>query len=206
MKRTLTILALLLSSCAEEVVEPGECGFAELEEHVVVENRDDQVGPGQVALRDVIVSRGYRSAFGVRTACDDRALMSVVLLVPEDDVSAKENLGFRLREASPLPEGLVLPEIVRANDGVIDVLWFDRAEQNQGGFEFDLQVAAVDEAGNFGAFSAPFRVSDRGTILGCTSTAHTPSFAALFCFLFWRKRALSFFTRLASKAPNRVSN
>lgn len=199
MRVTLLGITMLVGTCAflaceNEDAAPRECGFAELEEHVVVENRDDEIGPGQAIVRDVIVSRGYRSAFGVSTACDDRGLLSVVLVVPEDDQSAKENLGYRLRETTPLPDGLVLPDIVRAKDGVIDVIWFDGQEQTQEGFEFDLQVAAVDEAGNFGEFSDPFRVSDRGTILGCSATETPSSLIALFLLLFWRnKRTGEFF-------------
>ena len=158
-------LTALSFSCAddEEPLGPPDCELEPYVEHEVTEDRNDIEGPGEGAIDDVIISRGRPPGILGLTSCDNTGVLSVVLQTPSDDNTLSVNLGVRLRTATEgLPEGLILPEnLIRAPSGVVDIVWNDR--EGQDAFAFDLQVSFVDQAGNFGEFSEPYRVEDRGS-------------------------------------------
>jgi uncharacterized protein (TIGR03382 family) len=142
-------------------------------DHILVENAADTVAPAvpTATVADVQRGRGGQvQANGsvMSSSCDDIGWIELAL-ASSDDVSAPERIGYvlTLAEGGALPEGLVLStdgmEPVRADaSGVLRLSWLDGAEDDQEAFSFEVDIAALDEAGNL---SDPVRlaIEDDGT-------------------------------------------
>jgi len=160
----LIILAFSLS-CRDDNRTPlqaPECGLKPYEE-LEIRDVEDEQSPGRGEINEVIISRGQKAGLLGLTSCDNTGIMSFILEVPNDDLTPAEDLGVRIRIATGSgPAGFELPQnIIRAPQGVLDIVWND--EEGEEAFAFTAQVSFVDAAGNFGPFSEPFRVEDGGS-------------------------------------------
>jgi hypothetical protein len=118
------------------------------------------------------------------TSCDGLGRIELSLGAASDDVSAAENIGYRLRVVEgALPDGLAIDETRRA-DGIADgtaslvLLWIDEAEDEQEPFDFVLGVTPIDEAGNEGE-ELSISLADEGRAAGGCATVHGGGAGAL---------------------------
>jgi hypothetical protein len=135
------------------------CSLAPQIEHEVTENPSDVVAPA-VPTASVEVIRGHgpvqtEGGSQMSSSCDDIGFLDLTL-ASSDDVSAPEHLGFviTLVEGGQLPDGLSLSTEgmvpVRTDDGVLTISWGDGDVDEQDAFAFEVDIAAMDEAGNLG--------------------------------------------------------
>ena len=156
------------------------CSFALGSPHETVDDPSDTVAPTAPGEKSVGVVRGVGpECVGVScssSSCDDLGRIDVQLDASDDDVSAPENIGYRMRVVEgTLPDGLTVDETRRADSvagGVarLTLLWVDEATDEQEPFDFVLGVAPVDEAGNEGE-ALTLAISDPGRAAGACSTA-----------------------------------
>jgi hypothetical protein len=156
------------------------CSFALGSPHETVDDPSDTVAPTAPGEKSVGVVRGVGpECVGVScssSSCDDLGRIDVQLDASDDDVSAPENIGYRMRVVEgTLPDGLTVDETRRADSvsgGVarLTLLWVDEAVDEQEPFDFVLGVASVDEAGNEGE-ELTIALSDPGRAAGGCATA-----------------------------------
>jgi MYXO-CTERM domain-containing protein len=182
---------VLIVALASERADACELPAPVLHEVEPAEQEVDENAPGRALITGVTVSRGRGAGLGCGgvTSCDDLGIITVEIAAPSDDRTPDGELGYRLGiSAGQLPEGLTLPvDLIKAREGVIDLVWVDGATDAQDTFAFDLSVAAVDLAGNFGPFSAPIRV-EHGGQLGCGQGASAGPVGLLFVALLALRR------------------
>jgi MYXO-CTERM domain-containing protein len=157
------------------------CSFVGPEEHIVTENLADTTAPDapEAAVSEIKRGVGPECSGGscVTSSCDDIGTLSLALS-SSDDVSAADAIGFELTlvEGGTLPDGLELSTTgmvaVRTDEsGVLLLTWIDDAEDDQEAFSFEVDIAAIDEAGNV-SDATRLSVEHAGTSgggLGCNS-------------------------------------
>jgi uncharacterized protein (TIGR03382 family) len=179
------MLALLVSLAVSPAFA---CSFVTGSAHEVVANPDDTVAPTAATEEGVSIVRGVGpQCVGPAcssSSCDDLGRIELSLGAASDDVSAAENIGYRLRVIEgALPDGLTVDETRRADslaDGTANLLllWIDEAEDEQEPFDFVLGVTPIDEAGNEGEeLSIP--LADEGRAAGGCATVHGGGAGAL---------------------------
>lgn len=140
-------------------VEAWACSLASPAEHTVTENPTDVVAPS-VPTADVAIVRGHgpvetEDGSLMSSSCDDLGFLNLSLAAT-DDVSAPGNLGYvvTLVEGGDLPDGLTLSTDgmvpVRTESGGLTISWIDEEMDEQDAFSFEIDIAAMDEAGNLG--------------------------------------------------------
>lgn len=130
----------------------------------------DKTPPGQVGISQVAITRGHQTPAGVSQEDSDVGSASLYLVVPTDNRTAAQSMGYRIRVVGGcVPMRLELPSgDVRAidlNDGrsFLVLYWTDVPPPAHEPIQFQVAVAAVDLAGNVGADT----VVDVGAPAGC---------------------------------------
>lgn len=148
------------------------CSFATGEAHTTAENPEDTTAPTAPGAVSAEVNRGVAPVCNVlgscqSTSCDDLGRISLSFPASEDDVSAANAVGYRLRvvEGAP-PDDLGIDETRRADsiDGdqaSLTLLWIDEATDDQEAFSVVIGITAIDEAGNESE-EVTIEVSDAG--------------------------------------------
>lgn len=123
----------------------------------------DTTPPSTPVVGPITISRGHgpsRSGCGsMASSCDDLGAVTFSLSATDDRTSAAM-MGFRITASRPESvEGLFpLDMDVRPYDGKMTVRWVDGATDDQESLDFDLEVRAIDLAGNVSAEGAIVRV------------------------------------------------
>lgn len=121
---------------------------------------DDTVAPQEPVLEalDVRRGKGPESAGcgrAMTTSCDDIGFITLTFAQPEGDTHAADAIGYAIRfVGGTLPDGLEAPEGLWAGPS-LHLYWIDGATDDQEPFAFDVEIVAVDPAGNE---SPPLRV------------------------------------------------
>ena len=138
----------------------------------------DGTAPGIITNLTYEVERGEQSGGcgGQSSSCDDLGILQLHVTAPEDDLTAQDDLGYRVKvvDGAP-PEGSSLPE-----DGAtafrgwgetrssFTYVWIEDEGVAGEPFRFAVKVAAVDRAGNVGEWSEAFVIEDPGdNVFGC---------------------------------------
>jgi hypothetical protein len=121
---------------------------------------DDTVAPMEPLLQELDIRRGKGpEAAGcgrtATTSCDDIGFITLTFAQPEGDAHDAAEIGYRVRYVGgTLPHALEPPEGLWAGPS-LHLHWIDGATDDQEPFAFELEVVAVDAAGNE---SPPLRV------------------------------------------------
>jgi MYXO-CTERM domain-containing protein len=170
-----TGLALLGLFLLQRPAHP--CSFPGVEPHRLdpAAQQVDRTSPTLGPTPAVQVQRGpspQQAGCGVQsTSCDGLGSISITPAVADDRAPASE-IGFRLRlTAGSLPEGLALPSgDIRATSGAIYFHWTDGTERDHEPFAFNVELIAIDTAGNL---SAPVQVMVGDAGAGGCSMGHS---------------------------------
>ena len=124
----------------------------------------DVTPPGAVSVAELVITRGEMGGCELNS-CDGIGLIDLTLTASDDRTPA-EDLGYKLRFASgERPDGnLSIPE--EPVHGTMTLPWDDGASEFQESFDFFLEIAAVDRAGNTGPWTL-IEIADGGSGCGC---------------------------------------
>jgi hypothetical protein len=168
------------------------CSIATPPRHVVdpALRATDQTPPDLAALSVARIKRGHGGSGCGGSSCDDIGSVRIAVVVT-DEITPRENIGFRLAfVAGTPPQGLVPPPAdpfrTDYTNGQIDLSWGDGGTDDQESIDFTVEVVAVDAAGNE---SGPrtIRVRDGGSgcqVSGTSSLSGTVFSSALIVALF----------------------
>lgn len=178
------LLSLLLLAASEAWA----CSFALPDAFSSTPDPNDTTPPSALALGSVDIYRGVgpeRTLGGwSSTSCDDLGWISIALSA-SDDTTAEADLGLRVTLAGgTLPEGLGDPSgdlhLTLAGElpGGLTLVWIDEATDEQEPFDFDLELSALDAAGNA---SEPIvlNLQDPGSAGRCSHAPRGAGWAAL---------------------------
>jgi len=124
----------------------------------------DTTPPATPVAGPITISRGHGASHtgcggSIASSCDDLGSVTFALSATDDRTPAA-TMGFRVTARGPGSfEGVFpLDMDVRLFDGKMVVRWIDGATDNQESLDFDLEVRAIDLAGNVSAEPAIVRV------------------------------------------------
>lgn len=131
----------------------------------------DTTPPGTPVVGPISITRGHGPArsgcSSTASSCDDIGAITFTLSATDDRTPA-EKMGFRLTARRPatlegfFPVGMD----VRLFEGLMAVRWLDGATNDQESLDFELEVRAIDLAGNVSTEPAIIKVhQDTG---GCS--------------------------------------
>ena len=134
----------------------------------------DDSPPSTPQVEEVNVRRGWPG----NSSVDDLGTINVEVVVPVDDRTEPEKMGYLMRVLSGAePQGLEIPDGVLVplpcgqcppGNHVLFFVWIDGAEAEQDAFRFEVDVRAVDRAGNIGPASEVVVIEDSGSsATGC---------------------------------------
>jgi hypothetical protein len=104
------------------------------------------------------------------TSVDGAGTLRIEVVPPDDDRTPPELLGYRLEALDDdVPPGLLPGYDVRAENGVIFLVWGDGANDGQESLDFRLGIRAVDLGGNVNPDTIVMEIRHPGTS-GCAHT------------------------------------
>src|SRR3990172_5429235 len=124
----------------------------------------DVTPPGAVTVAELVITRGQMDGCELNS-CADIGRIDLTLTASDDRTPA-EDVGYKLRFASgERPDAdLRLPEAPVHSP--MTLYWGDGASDIQESFDFFLEIAAVDRAGNTGPWTL-IEIADGGSGGGC---------------------------------------
>src|SRR3990172_4911422 len=124
----------------------------------------DVTPPGAVSVAELVITRGEMGGCELNS-CDGIGLIDLTLTASDDRTPA-EDLGYKLRFASgERPDAnMFIPE--EPGHSPMTLSWDDGASDIQESFDFFLEIAAVDRAGNTGPWTLS-EIADAGSGCGC---------------------------------------
>ncbi len=127
----------------------------------------------EVSIVEVKRGRGVSGCGGSASSCDDLGVIRVAVAAT-DDMTASNEMGFNLAITSGSSPPVTVPQapvVVGNTPGEMVLVWIDGNTDDQEELDFEIQIVAVDRAGNQ---STPrsVRVVDGGS--GCSLAAGSP--------------------------------
>jgi hypothetical protein len=149
----------------------------------------DSQPPGTPALANLKIQRGrdpkHQGCSSAASSCDDVGTVSFTVTALDDRTTAAM-MGYRLTVSrGHAPDLFFLGEDVRGYDDVIYLKWTDGASDDQEDLDFDLDVRAVDLAGNVSLQAKTLRVQDGlgGCRVGGRRPHSAPTLGVVLCGL-----------------------
>lgn len=112
--------------------------------------------PNRITAKVARIMRGHGPIDDGFTSCDDLGTISIQLHSLKDNRTQWQDLGFRvvILKGAP-PKGFRAPadvlgisKALKDRPPTIDLVWGDKADDDQESFDFTLGIKAVDRAGN----------------------------------------------------------
>ena len=123
----------------------------------------DVTPPGAVSVAELVVTRGQMGGCELNS-CADIGLIDLTLTASDDRTPA-EDLGYKLRFASgERPDANLFIPAETVHSPMI--LYWEDGASIQESFDFFLEIAAVDRAGNTGPWTL-VEIADGGSGCGC---------------------------------------
>ena len=124
----------------------------------------DVTPPGAVSVAELVITRGEMGGCESGGTCDDMGRIRLTLTASDD--RTVQGFGYKLRFSSgERPDAnLFIPE--ETVHSPMTLYWDDGASDFQESFDFFLEVAAVDRAGNTGPWTL-IEIADGGSGCGC---------------------------------------
>lgn len=142
--------------------------------------KGDTTPPGEVIVGQVWVKRGAAPQGQALDTCAELGKIEMAVTPPRDDRTPSDRMGYRVAlVGGQVPMGLTLPAdpiLVTESTGHLTLVWIDGETDQQEPCSFDVDVSAVDLAGN--ASEKPTRVHVEGpapAMASQPSTTGTPS-------------------------------